>query len=746
MANKQVNQLATLSGIAGVDLIPVFDTDEAGDEKLKKYTVDELKADLTSTDPSAFGNWVELGSGTLSGGSFSTNSIISDLRIYNRVMLRFNINSVAESCGLFCSMHSPPDYNDANYDNTSGNSYDRQVIEGLTGVANIDMVYYPASKTFRTTGVGDIGSTKHVSHSMTYTGTADGGVFDITAYEASTVIWTGTWSLYVWKELKPIELASYELVKEYVLSSETLSADSFDWDGEADDSIMIEASIVKGSAADVTLNLNNDSGTNYDMGYLGQNGSVAQQGFIDNITSVSLCHSQPGSTFCRTYGTLKNMGEYRLFRQERINHLTSDSDLVIQETGYRWKNTSSDVTSLTIATSGAVTGTIKVYRMAKTHLFNQTIYNDITLNVTTAGSDLTGDGTIQKPFATIRGALAWLKNKTINSDATVAILLAPGHWSVDHRTDNDHTYSSKIVIFGTTDVGKTITSIQSVSGSAGDRNYIVNTSSVSNISVGDYVLVKNCSNVTNAEYLAGCHKVTNVDVVNTRITIIVTHKNATGLTGALNADIVVFRSTYYSSESYNLTVAYGRHLRIGNMAVLGAPGASVVSASDNATLTLSGDGVGISGGSYGINAQRDSSITCFSTVAISDTAAHGIISYYGSSVNFGYGISSGNAGVGVFVAYNSFLSTISAIITGNDGVAAAIYYGGNVRMTGSAIISGNNNLGISCKHNSTVQFGNGVIQNNSGTGVDVRTSGVVLLESTTNTDGTNTETDGVIHT
>ena len=45
MANKTVNQLATISGLSVNDLVPIFDISENGPEKLKKCTVQELITD-----------------------------------------------------------------------------------------------------------------------------------------------------------------------------------------------------------------------------------------------------------------------------------------------------------------------------------------------------------------------------------------------------------------------------------------------------------------------------------------------------------------------------------------------------------------------------------------------------------------------------------------------------------------------------------------------------------------------------
>jgi hypothetical protein len=75
------------------------------------------------------------------------------------------------------------------------------------------------------------------------------------------------------------------------------------------------------------------------------------------------------------------------------------------------------------------------------------INQDLELNVATTGSDVTGDGSVGSPFATINGALEWCKNKTTNDGVTITITLAAGTWN-DHPVINIYGGSSRIVILG----------------------------------------------------------------------------------------------------------------------------------------------------------------------------------------------------------------------------------------------------------------------------------------------------------
>ena len=446
MAHKQVNALATLSGIAADDLIPIFDSSEAGDEKLKKYTVQELKSDLTSIDPSAFGNWIQVYN--ITGTTFNNADSypkITDISTEKYVKMSVTIEAVASASIIMLSAGDDDgwDTSGANY---AGTVSGRQVISSFSasGKAVMDIIYEPKTKVFTITGTYYDGtSISNLNVSILYKGTKTPTKIMFQSWNSVSINITGELSIYKWQEVKPIELHSYELVKEYNLNNETLD-DTFDWDGETDDIIVIETDLTKSSTANIEIFPNGDTGSNYDYAWVGQDNSSSNQGYGDGSDNIGLCNGQAGRSYSKTIGILKNTGEYRMFKQTRINNLTNNSDAVIQEYGYRWKNTSNDITSFSVASTGSVTGFVRVYKLAKTHLFNQTIYNNTTLNVTTTGSDTTGDGTSQKPFATINGALAWLKNKTINNDVNVIIQLADGtynnHPAIDFRFESNRIY------------------------------------------------------------------------------------------------------------------------------------------------------------------------------------------------------------------------------------------------------------------------------------------------------------------
>lgn len=445
MAHKQVNALATLSGIAGDDLIPIFDSSEAGDEKLKKYTVQELKTDLTSIDPSAFGNWVQVRNVT--GTTFNTVGSypqITDVGIEKYVKMSVTIEAVDSTSIIMMSVGDNDgwDSSGSNYDGTVDG---RHIISSFSasGKAVMNIIYEPKTKIFTITGTYYNGSsTSNLNVSISYKGTKTPTKIMFQSWNSVSIDITGELSIYRWQEVKPIELHSYELVKEYNLNNETLS-DTIAWDGEADPDCIIMSDLYNGA---VSIRPNNDSGSNYTQGYINQDGS-ALTGSSSTTTALYIGGSTGHRNLDEVKAYFKNTGLPRLFKRDVTRYNPSNTDNIKTLYGYWWDDTSNNVSSLTVSSNSAsITGNVRFYKMVKTHLFNQTIYNNLTLNVTTTGSDTTGDGTSQKPFATVNGALSWLKNKTVNTDVDVTIQLADGTYNNWNRIV--HKITPNVVIRG----------------------------------------------------------------------------------------------------------------------------------------------------------------------------------------------------------------------------------------------------------------------------------------------------------
>lgn len=61
MANKEINELVGKSALVAADMLPVYDSAEAGDEKLKKITIAEFNAKISAPPTMYMDDAVDLG-------------------------------------------------------------------------------------------------------------------------------------------------------------------------------------------------------------------------------------------------------------------------------------------------------------------------------------------------------------------------------------------------------------------------------------------------------------------------------------------------------------------------------------------------------------------------------------------------------------------------------------------------------------------------------------------------------------
>lgn len=136
--------------------------------------------------------------------------------------------------------------------------------------------------------------------------------------------------------------------------------------------------------------------------------------------------------------------------------------------------------------------------------------------VATTGNDTTGDGSSGNPWATVGKAITYLNDYRLSASQTINV--AAGAYTESTLTIS-HPDGIYIKIVGPAYVSKDILSIQSSSGSSGDRSIILNMSSVSDVSIGDFIRVFGAAGGSNPNVINGIHEITNVDAINTRITI-----------------------------------------------------------------------------------------------------------------------------------------------------------------------------------------------------------------------------------
>jgi hypothetical protein len=212
------------------------------------------------------------------------------------------------------------------------------------------------------------------------------------------------------------------------------------------------------------------------------------------------------------------------------------------------------------------------------------IASNIALYIATTGDDSTGDGSAGAPWLTIGRALTFLEDKIVASTATVDIVVDYGHY-YNVNLIWKHPNSASITLQALTTLSKTLTSIQSSSGSSGAYDFILNLNTITDITVGDYIKVPySVTGGTNPTYLQGCWEITNVDVVNTRITISSSLVGATLPSGAVAGTVYILRAILHGGTGSMFDVLSGACLNLANVALVGpAPGTTW-----NVGLTLRG--------------------------------------------------------------------------------------------------------------------------------------------------------------
>jgi hypothetical protein len=159
------------------------------------------------------------------------------------------------------------------------------------------------------------------------------------------------------------------------------------------------------------------------------------------------------------------------------------------------------------------------------------------------GNDSTGDGSVSTPWLTLNKALTYLDDYLIAPGTTVTIQIGDGTYNWTATDTIDHPNGERINIVGENTYDISLTSIQSSSGPAGAWSVIINVSSVANAAVNDYLLIPyNVSGGIRPETLAGCWIITNVDAVNTRLTVTSTNQHTSAPSGAVAGTVTIVKT------------------------------------------------------------------------------------------------------------------------------------------------------------------------------------------------------------
>lgn len=314
------------------------------------------------------------------------------------------------------------------------------------------------------------------------------------------------------------------------------------------------------------------------------------------------------------------------------------------------------------------------------------INTDTTIYVATTGSDSTGTGASGAPFATPQGALLHLKDKWINNDVVVTIQCADGTYTLTTSISPAHPCGGSIVIAGENTYTKSMTSVQSSSGSAGAWSVVINVDSVANVTVNDFVVISAPSGGTKPTYIAGCHKVTNVDDVNNRLTIDSKHAAATAPSGVITATVNVIKTIFKNSTTNIVRLQNASKLKLMKKCVLDGEGNSEIGMyiTDHSFILL-GEGFGISGSDGGIYSDNGSTVRAEAVIAVSGIPGHAYQADDGSRIQVPYAIASGmsGGGYGFYSGYACMIEASYGLSTGGGTVGFIVTTNGSMRTTDS---------------------------------------------------------------
>lgn len=171
-------------------------------------------------------------------------------------------------------------------------------------------------------------------------------------------------------DLVESDFYAYELVQEWNLNNEGINVD-LEWDGDVDDVVVFEvvnAAIPAGS--NVKLRFNNDTGYNYQGGYITQDGTVYSASYNTSIDKLIISNSNNIADSSRVEFYLSNTGQKRVGRGHLATQRSDNTDLWWTGIyGHFWNNTTDKVTSIQIWTDNAdLTGTFRLYKYKKVGL------------------------------------------------------------------------------------------------------------------------------------------------------------------------------------------------------------------------------------------------------------------------------------------------------------------------------------------------------------------------------------------
>jgi hypothetical protein len=316
-------------------------------------------------------------------------------------------------------------------------------------------------------------------------------------------------------------------------------------------------------------------------------------------------------------------------------------------------------------------------------------------------------------FTTVQAALDNLNNYTISPRCEVDIVVAAGTYTHTAPIIKDGPFGMYTFIKGVV-YTKNVTSIQSSSGSTGAWSIVLNMDSVANIAVNDYIGFILPTGGTLPSYLAGCHKITNVDAVNTRITILSTHKATTAPSGAVASAGTVFKSILSFSAMDGIRIWSGAStLNLQDICIVGTAtvGTNGLSLQDGGGRLFIAGNVGVVGFQYGVYGTYNVELNGDGNIIVSSCQHSAYVADQGATMTSGATVASGCGSYGFNASNGGAILALNGTSTGHTLDGAIAQNGGLVNVS-TCTMSGNGRWGIYSDTNSVCFPYNSTFSNN----------------------------------
>ena len=269
---------------------------------------------------------------------------------------------------------------------------------------------------------------------------------------------------------------------------------------------------------------------------------------------------------------------------------------------------------------------------------------------------------VPNQFATITDALTWLDDKKWPDSVTVTISVGAGVHTYTSTINVEH--SGKIKIIGADPVTTTISSLGTVTGSAGNWAMQINVADSTGIEVGDFCIVRNTTGTGNHQNNQGFWEVT-VKSSNL-LTFKNTNQNSTYPTTTLTGGNVVKMPTVLKFTA-DVDGIYCNSGNIDKCALVNlAVTATVSSTQKGVSGIFKTENVGVINFSHGFSCSGNQKAHLTSS-AVSGTLSRAVYSRSSSNITAAECVVSGNVGNGLLLTEAAVIYTNNTVICGNGG-------------------------------------------------------------------------------